>query len=243
VIVFYVLSFFFTFLIGGIQQATGFAVETVSLPQWGPGLAALVMLLIFRRDGHRLSVIDGRVPASRYVLAALIPVGGALIVTLINSARLGGVDMGALPTPTWLLLAWMPLGALGEELGWRGYLHKRLGLHLNGLTSSLIVGVLWALWHIGMYANGPVYMAFFVLLMISYSIVIYALVADIRFNVLVAAVFHLMINVTNLPSFGIINQVDFMAVNALVWVVIAAVVVLTRRKMFVGGSDVVATDM
>ena len=52
--------------------------------------------------------------------------------------------------------------------------------------------------------------------MISYSFVIYALVATIGFNVLVAAVFHLMINVANLFTYSIVNQVEFMMISSLV---------------------------
>ena len=75
-------------------------------------------------------------------------------------------------------------------------------------------------------------MAFFVLLMLSYTIVIYALVVDLGFNVLVASIFHLMINITSLFSFTIINEVGVIMVNSLVWAAIAAVTVLTRRSLF-----------
>ena len=132
----------------------------------------------------------------------------------------------------WILLLWFPLGAIGEELGWRGYLHKRLNAGLAGLVSSVIVGVLWALWHVGVYQNGAFYMAFFVLLMISYTFVVYALVGRIGFNVLVAAVFHTMINVPNLFTYSLVHQVEFMIVSSLGWAAIAVIVVLTRRSLF-----------
>lgn len=232
VVVFYLLAFVFTIVLGGIQEATGLSQETIILPQWGPGLAALLMLLIFRKDGHRFSIVERRIPASRYVLAALIPTGGALVVYLISSLIFGAVDFGDLTGIPWLLLLWMPLGAFGEELGWRGYLHKRLDFRVAGLFSSFIVGVLWALWHVGSYANGALYMAFFVLSITSYTFVLYALVADTGFNVLVATIFHLMINVTNLFSFSIINELEFVIVNSLVWAGICVVVVVTRRSLF-----------
>jgi membrane protease YdiL (CAAX protease family) len=56
-----------------------------------------------------------------------------------------------------LLLAQFPLAyvaaltinalfALGEELGWRGYMYRRLGSRPD-LRSTLAIGVVWGLWH------------------------------------------------------------------------------------------------
>ncbi len=121
-------------------------------------------------------------------------------------------------------------------MGWRGYLHKRLDSRLAGWASCLVVGVLWALWHVGMYQNGPLYMAFFVLQMVAYSVVIYTLVADVGFSLLLATVFHLMINVASLVAFNVVNEVSFMAVSSLLWAAIAVIVVLMRRPSFVASK-------
>ena len=53
--VFYVLTWFFLMMLGGIQQATGILPPQIGLPQWGPGIAALLMLVIFRKDGFKIS--------------------------------------------------------------------------------------------------------------------------------------------------------------------------------------------
>ncbi len=228
VLVFYVLAFLFTILLGGGQQAAQLSAETVILAQLGPGLAALLMLLIFRKDRFHISFFDRMIPASRYLLALAIPLGGAVVVWLLHRLFFAADGAVAVATP-WMLLLWLPVGAIGEELGWRGYLHKRLDAGMAGLISSVVVGVLWALWHVGMYQNGALYMAFFVLLMVSYSVVIYALVATTGFNVLLAAVFHLGINIGSLLAYPVVNQVSFMIVNSLVWAAIALSIVLTRR--------------
>jgi membrane protease YdiL (CAAX protease family) len=38
-------------------------------------------------------------------------------------------------------------GGLSEEPGWRGYALPRLHARFNPLVSSLILGVIWAVWH------------------------------------------------------------------------------------------------
>jgi uncharacterized protein len=43
------------------------------------------------------------------------------------------------------------LGPLSEEIGWRGYALGRLQTRWNALTSSLIIGLVWALWHLPLF--------------------------------------------------------------------------------------------
>ena len=130
------------------------------------------------------------------------------------------------------MVLWMPLGAIGEELGWRGYLHKKLDTRMRGLFSSLLVGVMWMPIHVSFFGEGPVFLLFLALMIISYSLVIYALVQDTGFNVLLASIFHLFINVSNLLFLDVIHETSFMVVNALVWVVLAVVVVFMKKDVF-----------
>jgi membrane protease YdiL (CAAX protease family) len=43
------------------------------------------------------------------------------------------------------------LGPSGEEAGWRGFALPRLQGHFTALTSTLILGLIWAAWHIPMW--------------------------------------------------------------------------------------------
>ena len=241
-VTFYVVTFVFTIILGAIQEGASLSPEAVILPQLGPGLAALGMLAIFRGDHHRFSAVDRSIPLSQYVAAALVPLGGALAVYLIHTLILGAIPFGDSAPVPWLMLLWMPLGAFGEELGWRGYLHKVLNSRLTGFVSSCVVGIMWALWHVGLYQNGLLYMGFVLVLIVSYSVVLYGLVQATAFNVMLAAIFHLMINVTNLFSYSLINETSFMVVNALVWAAIAFTVVLTSRPLFFPPSLLPAND-
>ncbi len=45
------------------------------------------------------------------------------------------------------------VGAIGEELGWQGYAYAGLERGWSALGAALIVGIVWALWHVIPYAQ------------------------------------------------------------------------------------------
>jgi len=49
-----------------------------------------------------------------------------------------------LPSVLATSVAMLPLGPLGEEFGWRGYLLPTLQSHVGALTTSVIIGAIWA---------------------------------------------------------------------------------------------------
>lgn len=242
--IFYVLTWFFLILLGGTQQATGILPPEVGLAQWGPGLAALAMLLLFRRDGHRITFVSPQTPGIRYLYAALIPIGAALVIYLIRS--LVNIESSANELALLPMILWMPFGALGEELGWRGYLHKKLDPRMRGIVSSILVGILWMPIHVQFLTQGPVFILLLALLIVSYSIVIYALVHDTDFSVLLASIFHLAINVSNLLFLDVIYEMPFMLINSLVWAALALIVVMRNKGIFFGratGPDTLSTRL
>jgi len=64
----------------------------------------------------------------------------------VDPSKLGQLHM-AIPG----LLMLIVLAGLGEELGWRGFLLRRLQSRHNALVSSIITGVFWGLWHIPLF--------------------------------------------------------------------------------------------
>lgn len=236
ILVYYVLTLMFTFMLGGLQEAQGFSSMAIILPQLAPGLGALSTMWIFSQDGVHISLFNRDIPITRFVLAVLTPAVTGVIIFLINSLAFDMVTFPPSLNGGEGLLLWMPLGAMGEELGWRAYLHRKLDPAISGLGSSLLVGAFWAVWHIGLYANGLLYMVFFIMLMMSYSVVMYALLADVKFNLLLAVLFHWVINLTNLFSLSVINELDFMIVNSLVWALIAAGIVFVSKNRFLTGK-------
>jgi uncharacterized protein len=51
----------------------------------------------------------------------------------------------------------IPLAAVGEEFGWRGYALPRLQSRIGALPASLVIGVIWAAWHLPYYADPTIH--------------------------------------------------------------------------------------
>jgi len=121
------------------------ALVALALTAYGEGRAGVVRLLA--RIG-RWQV------ATRWYLFAV----GYLAATKLLAALIHRVATGAWPTfgdTPWPLM----LGAIlvstwvqaGEEVGWRGYALPRLAKHLGLGGASVLLGVIWALWHLPLF--------------------------------------------------------------------------------------------
>ncbi len=83
-------------------------------------------------------------------IVAIVAFGTAAQVLLLRA--LGqGFDLSLFVTQLPSAIPLIILGPLSEELGWRGYAQDRLQARWNGVVSGLIVGVVWALWHLPLF--------------------------------------------------------------------------------------------
>lgn len=130
----------------------------------GPILAAVVLLYRYgnsseRRDFWRRIVDFRRIPGRSYaVIFLLVPLATGLSallaialggwgIRLEAAARFIDQPLAIIPFALFVLI----FGPLPEEPGWRGYALDRLQLRRNALAASLIVGTLWALWHLPLF--------------------------------------------------------------------------------------------
>lgn len=106
---------------------------------WGPGIAALISLIIFHKSHQRAITFFGT-SAFRSAAFYLVPV---LALSVIYAPEILQGD------PLWMLTRLIIIGfisILGEELGWRGFLQDALR-PLSKAKRYALIAVMWELWH------------------------------------------------------------------------------------------------
>jgi membrane protease YdiL (CAAX protease family) len=130
-----------------------------------PSLLAIVLtaIVLGRESLRKLlgRLLIWRVDPRWYLVVVLGPAALAGGMVVFN-AFVGGP---ALSFSTSLLLGVViplafsifPGSALGEEIGWRGYALPRLQAGRNALSASLILGVIWAFYHLPLSFTGQAF--------------------------------------------------------------------------------------
>ncbi len=160
-VVFFLAAFALPWLVWGSAIAQHHGLISYRLPQ-GVALWTLlpVTVLVAALSGRSAlrdlarQLLRFRTNPGWYVAGLLLPIGIAGASLLIG---------GALGTPV-LLGHTMPLGSalvylgygtglflLTEELAWRGFALPRLLRRFGVVTASLLLGVIWAVWHLPMF--------------------------------------------------------------------------------------------
>jgi membrane protease YdiL (CAAX protease family) len=232
------------------------AVVSGSVASGSPALAGLVGLLLLlgtftpsvvalwltaRADGragtHAMlrRLLEWRVGAQWYVFAVGYMAAIKLAVALVHR-----VAIGAWPRfgqEAWYIIVAntviATVGQAGEEIGWRGYALPRLAARLGLAQASVLLGLIWACWHLPLFfipgvdqtgQSFPVYL----LMVTALSVAIAWLYGHTNGSLLLAMLMHSAINQTTniVPSavtgatnpFALSNSLLAWLTLALLWI-------------------------
>ena len=129
-----------------LPQMTGILMFPVML--LGPSLAGVGLTwIVDGKSGLRVlfsQMFRARVPPGWYIVLLIPPV--LVLTVLLFLQRL--VSPVYAPNRFFMgILFGIPAGFL-EEIGWIGYAFPKMRSESNGLAPSILLGVLWALWHL-----------------------------------------------------------------------------------------------
>ena len=242
-------------LSGGALTSRGPWLVLVYLGVFSPGIVALS--ITWFRDGRggvsRLlsGLVRWRVAARWYVLALgftlAIKLGGAVLYRLLFDAwpTFGETPLILMLAAT--LLSTLALGQAGEEIGWRGYALPRLAQRLGVRTASIVLGVVWAVWHFPLFVflgtsttgqSFPVYVA----QVTAISVVMTWLYFGTQGSLLLTMLMHAAINNTKdiVPSAEVgATQPFALSASPMAWISLSllwlcALIVLARMPRLVG---------
>jgi uncharacterized protein len=182
---------------------------------WGPLVAAFLTAALVRgRRGARElwgRLTRVRVPAVWYAVILLGPAllwcaaaGSAMLFgASLADLRPGALELGPIAFLPVLMVLTLTDG-LGEEVGWRGYALPLLLTRYRAVTASLLLGVVWAAWHLplawtdGATLDGAPVLFLFIDLPIT-AIVYTWVFRHTRGSAAVAALFHAALNLWAIP--------------------------------------------
>jgi membrane protease YdiL (CAAX protease family) len=266
-LLYFIIAFAFTWLFWILEAlamrgmlGTSIFVDFLLSPHnpaaWGPFVAAF--LLTYLRTGR-----DGVIKLLRrgidfrfnkvwliptLLLWPAIMIGGLLVATL------AGEDIPELfwvSNPFSIIVYFFTVllfqGPLQEEFGWRGYALDRLQARFNALNSSVILGLMWGLWHFPymftqgeevVYQNPWGFMVSIILLTILFT----WLYNNTGGSILVALIFHTMFNYSaqmfpamETEAGSLIYLISFIAT-------VIAVIVIWRPKRLVREKQIKTTS-
>lgn len=198
----------------GIGTSSGAVLNVIALS--GPSITALILSVVL--GGGTLSrLLDGfsigRASARWVIVALVLPLAMIAVAIAVSVLAFGAPA----PVITIALVGVLARefvrvlflgGPLGEELGWRGFALPRLQARLSAYRASLLLGLIWGMWHIPLYfvpgtgqfetVSGGTSPSFaigaFVVWTIGLSILFTWLFNETRGSLIVVILFHTSIN-------------------------------------------------
>lgn len=209
---------------------------------WSPTFAIIIMFkkiypnitLKEYLKVHFTKKVNPGIFISSLLLQILVIVFAVLAFFLISNKPLNTITFIAVSSIIPVFIMDLTSGALGEELGWRGYALNILQKKYIPLKAGLIVGILWGLWHLPlMIFSGYVgfelvyYILAFMIAMISFSVVITFFYNKSK-NILIAMWMHFWFNF--LLKIVIIDLLPLMIYISVGYLIAAVLVVIFNKN-------------
>lgn len=242
----------------GLFAPDYFTVGTLLLGVWAPSLSALLLTRL--REGnsglrHFVSRIFKWRVGLQWWLVVLFSTAAIAYAAIGLNALLGGstppVGAGlpeSMRQDLWLyvvpifILSIFAGGPLAEDIGWRGYILPKLREGMSAFAASLVIGVIWVIWHLPffIFPEGASIVAYlplfwFALITTAWSVLMAWVYVNTQ-SILMPVLFHAAIN-TTLGALGLLGGAQgfgwpLYLYTALTWIAVGIVV-------WVFGTDLV----
>ena len=174
-------------------------IEYIVAPTFAPAIAALLTQWFCQRNLRiaRLYTSWRRLLAGVVAGPALMVIAFVIVPALLMSRSAGSLHWGIFASAGMVNWSTFLGGPIGEEPGWRGYALPRLQLARGPFLGSLLLGCLWAGWHLPLFllpkwTSAPIW-AFLLILLAETLLMTYG--ANISgLSLIVAVLMHATFN-------------------------------------------------
>jgi len=222
----FLVFIFIAFLIGvpalyfsTLQVSTGIQILLFFLGSYGVSVAAFITIRSFHLTAESDELVNRlrtwRIHPTNYLAGIGVPTAIWLLTALF--VYLPGNPIHA----SWAGLAIFPIIFItnfGEEIGWRGFALPRLLKSFQPLRASIILGVIWGVFHFPLYWQKPLFAILFLAFTPTLSIFITWLFLRSKGSILLSTLIHATYNAWG-QVFLINNAEQIMAISVgLSWV-------------------------
>jgi membrane protease YdiL (CAAX protease family) len=140
-------------------NAPGTSSPIVILGSFGPMVGAIVVRIrrAVRRQPAPARAVPFRLsPRLLWVLPMLVLTSATVLAGALLASRLGGPAVSltggqtliaTVGGPVPFIISMLVAGPLAEEFGWRGTAYPRMRASMGRISTALVLGVIWAVWH------------------------------------------------------------------------------------------------
>lgn len=148
----------------------------------------------------------------------IVPAAITFVLNIIHVGNGTGISSEAtVPYVSVMMIYTFLSGPFSEEAGWRGYLLPRLQAKFNTLLSSLIVGIVWVLWHVPLaFVEGTNQSLFgvvgwiiYAVLIVSLSLILSWLYNNTKGSLLLVIIGHFCFNLSSMMIVYTLGFVDY----------------------------------
>lgn len=258
---FFIYTFLSTWIIWSIALLKSYKVINVLIPNevivqigsFAPSVVAVILTLIYGSRKNLKEFLKSGVSIKfniklYFYMLLLMPC--ILFVSYIFTKLIWNleIDLPLLENPMLIVVAFFYIlllgGPLGEEFGWRGFALNRLLYIYNPMVSSLILGIIWSIWHLPLFfIDGTVQQSInfigYTIITILFSILITVLFMKTNFSVFSAIIIHTTSNL----SYGIFPIFTTLqgGINILFLMLLATVIILILNRDIMFKKEVVTT--
>src|SRR5215217_5203771 len=133
------------------------------------------------------------------VLGPVALVGGMVALNTLLGGPALSLGMPLVSVAIFFGFSIFPGSAMGEEIGWRGYVLPRLQSRMSALSAALLLAPIWALWHLPLWLTGapgrtPLIYAGFVVSAFAMSVLLTWVYNSTGGSLLLVVLLHATIN-------------------------------------------------